>query len=287
MNRIKVLVSHTQSKLIHFRDGIKISVLQKYTQLSDVSYIETILKNGINVDINSREKSFRNSKTVPRLIWFAIEWLLLLYGGIVSFLFWDLDAEHVWITGNYFKGLMLPRHIAFITLVIGPSVSNCLYSLVSIKVIKRDKDFEYLLTSVQKMIQRSKNPARDGNTFDEIGERLRPLLFLTKIIMTLEPFISFILAFSSFALQSTEYLFTWKIFPAIFWSFHFSEIIMQALWTQEASIAVVIIITNRIKVLIDQESNGNIEIIPRPGPSLQWKTRRRESSYHRDDEESD
>lgn len=271
MNRIKILLSHTQSKLINVTDGIKIFVLQKYTQLSDVFYIETILKNGLNVDISIVEKPFRSSRTVLRLTWFTIQWLIHLYGGISSFLFWDLDAQYVWITGNYFKGLMLPRHIAITTFVIGPSVSNFIHLLTSIKVIKRDNNLEHLLTPIQEIVQRSRNPAPDGTANDSLGEKLRRVILLARIVLTLDPLISVILALSSFALQSNDYFFTWKLLPAIFWSFLFSQIIIQAFWTQVASMMTIIIISNRIKVLIDQEPNGNIEIVPRPGPSLQWK----------------
>ena len=115
---------------------IKIRVILWYQDYTDISFIETLIKNSFNYDVkNEARKSYQFYLNLILLLFFHI---IFAYSVIGSYINWN-DKEKIATYGNFYAVLRFPKKVTLVAqLVIFLSLVKI---TVAIKILRNDPSF--------------------------------------------------------------------------------------------------------------------------------------------------
>ena len=256
--------------------GIKSSTaLNWYQKLFDLSFIDTLLENGLNIDLNGeRDQNITDRKFWIQLVWTLSLQIISIYICFASWITWDDTRYNPIYTGNFFIGFGVPKNVFLTMIFIAIIFITVIQCIISYRVYTHDHHLEYLLELV-KIVSGKPNQNIDHGMDPRVIDTLRKEM--TRLISFLHFFLStihgskitgFFLAFIPYSAISIDNLITWKLILTLIWSIYFMFWIDQILWTSCSSFMIVIMICrffflavtqmNQDMNIDDSEDNENV-----------------------------
>lgn len=237
---------------------MKEKVAKYYKDLSDISNIEIIIRDGFNVDLDRDIKDKLSQKFFSRFTWYLTLFLIYAIEGVGSFIYWS-DADMNQVVGNFFIGFGLPRFVAMIAKPIGCTCMSLPFLIISIKILKKDRHLIMLMEPL-KIITGYSNSELKQKTIDQIRKDLRPAIFLVRLhAKSLSQVTGAMGALSTFYAISPDYVTTWKLLPVIFWTIIFSLVYRQMFRCLMACFVTLIAIKKLVIASMEEEKTTTLE----------------------------
>ena len=260
---------------------IKISIISWYQDYTDISFIETLIKNSFNYDVkNEGRKSYQFYLNLILLLFFHI---MFAYSAIGSYIYWN-DQEKITTYGNFYAGLGFPKKV---TLLCQLALSLSLVKIaVAIKILRNDPSFLFTMQPLAVICRTNDSTdsvrdhpvigdqERDGSEItnqkrdsfqirilesdlEKIRSDLRSLIAIARY-STLTGFFGFlVISFSSYFLYPNLSFTVTKIAAFASWSIVLGFIGSQVVWRSITLVVIMAIISQLLKHSSRDEAVSN------------------------------
>lgn len=210
---------------------LKNKIISLYHRYSNPNYIQIIIRNGFNYDINRDSNAQNNSRFYFGMISITIKCILLSIQLYASYIYWN-DIEMIPYVGNYFISTGFPKdiHIFFLSC----ALLSIFQLIISYRILSKDPNL-ILSMDLMSTISRSGDYGHiyDIDDIEQIRNQLGPYIIIIRVI-NFSYFISslsIIFAFFMISLQNISFT---NISLCVFWSIVPSALISQYTWRSSA-----------------------------------------------------
>ena len=214
----KQLREIVNSKRSDIEDRIKIF----YLNFSDPSFIQTLIKDAFNYDLNKDEDSKPDLWFFIRMIRFSLTWAVFGYQIYGSYYFWD-DQSKILQYGIFFPGVRLPRELAIAGAIV---IQFGIFNLASpLKLLMEDPDFHFTMSPLRAFNSQPENPrVISREVVNRVTNEVRPIIAIVHLFRLLMPVGSFLLSFFSFIVHIQEPITAITVITISAWSLHYVKV---------------------------------------------------------------
>ena len=204
-------IARKVAKYLRQKIDLNEKLFHSYISLSDISFLETLIKNVFNYDIKKGFSDASNASFCIHLFWFSVLCLFYAWQTIGCFIHWS-DQAMITAAGCFYPGLAFPRET---TIVCGAMCLVC--SLVkfgvSIKVIKRDNNLAFTMQPLMALLRITDERHLDSRklgekyrltfskeTLEQVREEMCPMIAIERMATVTVPISYFLIALASFLL---------------------------------------------------------------------------------------
>ena len=239
MNNIKILLRN--------------KIISLYHRYSNPKFIQIIIRNGFNYDINIDFNAQNNSRFYSAMIFTTIKCILLSIQLCTSYIYWN-DIEMIPYVGNYFISTGFPKDI--IIFFFSCALLGIVTLIISYRILSKDPN---LILSMD-LISTISRPGHHGHIYDvddieQIRNQLGPYILVIRVI-NFSYFISLfsiIFAFFMISLQNVSFA---NISLCVFWSIVSSASVSQYTWRSSALVITILSILKLFELSLRKHSEN-------------------------------
>lgn len=264
MNVIRAKIHALQKSLsliLSLISKLKLTLIKYHDKYSDISFLNTLIKNAFNFDLDISENSDSLTSCVKKNLYlkfpfYSLILIIWICEGIASAIYWN-DDEITLIVGNWMKGFRLPLLLSITTVTVCGTIATLPFAYFSYQIFKGNHLIISFFQTIKIISSRQNEGQNEGHAIkfdqgiiEQVRSEIRPLILPLRIIIKYEaPILCIIMVAGCFNIQSSEYFSSpTKILAVTFWTLTFCFVVIQFLYCQAASI-VVIVVKARVLIL--------------------------------------
>ena len=280
MNVIRAKIHALQksfSLILSLISKLKLTLIKYCDKYSDISFLNTLIKNAFNFDLDTLISKNSDSPTscvkknlylkylfysLILISWILISWILISWiliswicEGVASAIYWN-DDNMTLIVGNWMKGFRLPLLLSITTVTVCGTIATPPFAYFSYQILKGNHSIISFFETIKVIFSRQNEDQGEGHgikfdqgIIEQVRSEIRPLVLLLRIMIKYEaPILCFIMVTGCFYVQSSEFFSSpTKIFAVTFCTLIFYFVGIQFLYCQTESIFVIVV---KARVLI-------------------------------------
>ena len=214
----RTMAAIVNSKISDIVDKIKIF----YSNFSDPSFIQTLIKDAFNYDLSKDKDSKPDLWFFIRMIRFLLTSVVFGYQIYGNHYYWS-DQSKVLRYGIFFPGLGLPQEP---TIVAAFMVQVGIFNLTSpFKLLTKDPDTHFTMAPFRVITGQSENEKEfPREVVNRVTNEVRPIIAIVHLFTLLMPAVFFFMSFFSFIVHIREPLTVSTVIIISAWSLHFTQV---------------------------------------------------------------